>query len=76
MAARMRRDSALQIISISLALIFFEFIINAANTPGIHPQQVNINTKINEPHPLSIIAKGGKMMHKITLQSDILLDRS
>jgi len=53
--------------------VHFEFIINAANTPGIQPKQVKIQTRIKEPQPLSIIAKGGKIMHKKTLQIDIIL---
>ncbi len=43
-------------------------IINAANTPGIQPKQVRINTIIIEPHPLPKTANGGKMTAKITLQ--------
>jgi hypothetical protein len=49
-----------------------EFIINAANTPGIQPKQIKIHSRIKEPQPLSTIAKGGKMMHKKTLQIDII----
>ena len=43
-------------------------IINAAITPGIHPQTVNINTIIMDPHPLSITAKGGNKIDNNTLQ--------
>lgn len=40
-------------------------------TPGTHPASVSRKTMSNEPHPLSITASGGKMMHKRTLSSDI-----
>jgi len=43
-------------------------------TPGIHPQQVRMNTSTNEPQPLSSTAKGGNKMHKRTLQSDIVFN--
>ena len=45
--------------------------ISAAITPGIHPKQVRISTIRIEPQPLSKTAKGGKMIDKSTLQSDI-----
>jgi hypothetical protein len=45
----------------------------AAITPGTQPANVSKNTIINDPHPLSIIDNGGKIMHKITLQIDIIL---
>lgn len=48
------------------------FMTNAAITPGIQPQQVRINTNKTEPHPLSKIAKGGKIIHNITLKIDII----
>ena len=38
----------------------------AAITPGTHPQIVRINTITIEPHPLSITAKGGKIMARST----------
>jgi|APCry1669189101_1035198.scaffolds.fasta_scaffold00032_32 hypothetical protein len=44
---------------------------NAAITPGIQPQQVRMNTRSNEPQPLSMTARGGKMMQRMTLQSDM-----
>tara|TARA_R110001583_G_scaffold46395_1_gene145508 strand:+ start:13967 stop:14158 length:192 start_codon:yes stop_codon:yes gene_type:complete len=47
-------------------------IIKAAITPGIHPKQVKMKTIIIDPHPLSITAKGGKMMHNRTLRQPIL----
>jgi hypothetical protein len=47
------------------------FIIKAAITPGIQPKQVKIKTIINEPQPLSITAKGGKIIHNITLKMPI-----
>jgi hypothetical protein len=46
-------------------------ITKAAITPGTHPQQVNKNTIKIEPQPLSITAKGGKIIHKIRLKQDI-----
>jgi len=47
--------------------------ISAAITPGIQPHNVSIKTIKNDPQPLSTIAKGGKMMHNITLHNDIFL---
>ena len=47
--------------------------IKAAITPGIHPKHVNIKTIMIEPHPLSITAKGGKMMQRSTLKQPILI---
>jgi len=46
-------------------------IIKAAITPGTQPQRVRRNTIINEPQPLSTMAKGGKIIQRITLQIDI-----
>jgi hypothetical protein len=48
------------------------FIIKAAITPGIHPKQVKIKTITIDPHPLSITAKGGKIMQSITLKQPII----
>ena len=42
--------------------------INAAITPGIHPQTVKINTIKIDPQPLSITARGGKRIESNTLQ--------
>ena len=53
--------------------LFLLFMINAAITPGIQPQQVSINTSNTEPHPLSIMAKGGKIIHNSTRKSDIII---
>ncbi|KUF45492.1 hypothetical protein AV926_00360 [Myroides marinus] len=39
---------------------------NAAITPGIHPQSVNIHTNNIDPHPLSKTVKGGKIIAKST----------
>jgi hypothetical protein len=47
------------------------FIIKAAITPGIQPKQVKIKTMINEPQPLSITAKGGKIIQSTTLKQPI-----
>ena len=47
--------------------------INAAITPGIQPRHVRINTMRIEPHPLSKTARGGKMIDKRTLISDIIV---
>ena len=46
--------------------------INAEITPGIQPQKVSISTIMIEPQPLSITARGGNMIDKITLQILIL----
>ena len=46
--------------------------IKAAITPGIHPKQVNINTIIILPQPLSITANGGKIIHNKTLKHPII----
>lgn len=43
----------------------------AAITPGIQPQRVSMNTSNTEPQPLSITARGGKIIQRITLQSDM-----
>ena len=43
-------------------------IVNAAITPGIQPQRVNINTITIDPQPLSITAKGGNKIESSTLQ--------
>jgi hypothetical protein len=45
--------------------------INAAITPGIHPARVSKKTISKEPQPLSITESGGKMIARITLNSDI-----
>ena len=42
--------------------------INAAMTPGIHPQIHKIKTIKIEPQPLSKTDKGGKMIPNKTLQ--------
>ena len=47
-------------------------IINAPITPGTHAQRVRRNTITIEPHPLSITARGGKIIQKITRQMDIV----
>ncbi len=41
-------------------------------TPGTQPQRVSKNTIIIDPHPLSITAKGGNKMDKITLKIPIV----
>lgn len=41
-------------------------------TPGIHPIMVNKNTIKKEPQPLSTTDNGGKMMHKIARNKDIV----
>jgi hypothetical protein len=48
-------------------------ITKAPITPGTQPQSVRRNTIKKEPHPLSITARGGKNIDKITLKSDIFL---
>lgn len=45
---------------------------NAPITPGTHPASVSKVTISIEPHPLSMTAKGGKMIDNITLQTDII----
>ena len=47
-------------------------IIKAEITPGIQPQKVSMKTIMMEPQPLSITARGGNMIDKITLQILIL----
>jgi hypothetical protein len=42
--------------------------INAAITPGTHPNRVNIVVIMIDPQPLSITASGGKMIHNKTRQ--------
>jgi hypothetical protein len=42
--------------------------INAAITPGTHPINVNMVVIMIDPHPLSITASGGKMIHNNTRQ--------
>ena len=44
----------------------------AAITPGIQPQAVSSNVIKNEPQPWSTTAKGGKIIARITLISDII----
>jgi hypothetical protein len=39
----------------------------AAITPGIHPQQVRINTSRTAPQPLSRTASGGQIMQIMAL---------
>jgi hypothetical protein len=51
---------------------YFLQIIKAPITPGTQAQRVRRNTIITEPHPLSITARGGKIMQRITRQSDIV----
>lgn len=46
--------------------------INAAITPGTHPQSHKINTIIIEPQPLSKTAKGGHKIERSTLQKLII----
>lgn len=47
-------------------LVLFK-ITSAPNTPGIHPHNVNNKIIIKEPHPLSIIDSGGKIIANKTL---------
>lgn len=42
-------------------------------TPGTQAHKVRRKTISIDPHPLSITASGGKMMHNITRQIDIFL---
>ena len=53
---------------------FLLLIISAAITPGTQPQSVSKNTIINDPQPLSTMAKGGKIIQRITRQMDITID--
>jgi hypothetical protein len=48
-------------------------IINAASTPGTHPNNVSRVTIMIDPQPLSITASGGKMMQRRTRQQLIFL---
>jgi len=47
-------------------------ITKAAITPGTQPIKVSIKTIITEPQPLSITAKGGKIIQRMTRPMDIL----
>ncbi|GAB1404186.1 hypothetical protein MASR1M74_13650 [Lentimicrobium sp.] len=47
-------------------------IIKAAITPGTHPASVSRKTINTDPQPLSITAKGGKIMASITRKIDIV----
>lgn len=44
-------------------------ITRAPITPGIQPHRVKINIIIKEPQPLSITAKGGNKIDRITLKT-------
>jgi hypothetical protein len=46
--------------------------IKAAIIPGIQPKTVRNSTIKKEPHPLSTTARGGKRIHKITLNKFIV----
>ncbi len=48
--------------------------ISAAITPGTQPHSVSKNTMINDPQPLSTMAKGGKIIQRRTRQMDITID--
>ena len=47
--------------------------INAAITPGIHPQNVNNKTIKKEPQPLPITDKGGNIIANSTLKKLITI---
>ena len=47
-------------------------IISAAITPGTQPHSVSSNTISVEPQPRSITANGGKIMAKITCNTDMV----
>lgn len=47
--------------------------INAAITPGTHPQRVRRNTIIKDPQPFPITDKGGKIIANKTRKHPILL---
>jgi len=57
--------------SLQVYLLRFK-ITSAAITPGIHPASVKRKTIRTDPHPLSMTARGGKRMARITLNSDII----
>jgi hypothetical protein len=57
---------------IPLSFTYLLLMIKAAITPGIQPRIVRIMTSRIEPHPLSITARGGKMIHKMTRHMDIV----
>ncbi len=40
-------------------------------TPGIHPKHVKMKTITIDPHPLSMTARGGKIIHNKTLKQPI-----
>lgn len=67
---KQKRFSSYCIRSLNTYSFLFK-IISAAITPGIHPNRVRMKTIRNEPQPLSITARGGNMMAKITRNTDI-----
>jgi len=48
-------------------------ITSAAITPGTHPHKVSKKVIINDPQPLSITAKGGNIIARITLNKLIVV---
>lgn len=52
----------------------YYFLLNniAAIHPGIQPAQVKIRVNKTAPQPLSITARGGKIIHKIALPQPII----
>ena len=61
---------SLQICSASYLLLI---IINAAITPGTQPAKVSMNTIMMDPQPYSRTARGGNIIAKMTLKTDIKL---
>jgi hypothetical protein len=57
----------------SFYILFLLQMIKAPITPGTHAHSVRRNTIMIEPQPLSRTANGGKIMQRITRQSDIVL---
>lgn len=54
---------------------YFSFLLSitkAPITPGIQPHKVSIVTMAIDPQPLSITARGGKIIHNSTLKQDII----
>lgn len=45
---------------------------SAAITPGTHPHMVSKKVIINDPQPLSMTARGGKMIASKTLNIDMV----
>ena len=52
---------------------YFLFMMRAPMTPGTQAQRVSRKTIRIDPQPLSITARGGKMIHNKTRQKDMII---